>query len=314
MKNISGQYRELLEGKMTQAQFLRNARMIFPNYVTNHNSFQDSVAILKQKGMLVEGDAVKGTPDKEPTYDSPTPDVKTKYKKVEQSPEVSEQDGIYPATTLTDIPKIKTNKKVKNESDGLEPIKDNDTKNEMKKVKVVKENFDNNKKPISKINTATNFEEWIDALDAADTKEVLQSIYYELGKPIVDIAKIALKKTAGFIGGQDVRDDLNNKDRVDEATKIAPDTQAVITLLSKQPMILQKISLINNKEELQPVFDFLLTKINPGFAKGTAQIRTATNQTLTAREKTKPTMTIAERLKPAITKLVQEVLDEMGQK
>jgi hypothetical protein len=89
--------------------------------------------------MLNEGNAVKGTPDKEPTYESPTPDVKTKYKKVEQSPEVDEQDGIYPATTLTDIPKVKANKKVKNESDGLEPIKDNDTKNEMKKVKVVKE-------------------------------------------------------------------------------------------------------------------------------------------------------------------------------
>lgn len=143
MKNISGQYQDLLEGKMTQAQFLRNARMMFPSFVTQHNSFEDSVVILKQKGMLNEGEAVKGTPDKEPTYESPTPDVKTKYKKVEQSPEVDEQDGIYPATTLTNIPKVKANKKVKNESDGLEPIKDNDTKNEMKKVKVVKENIHN---------------------------------------------------------------------------------------------------------------------------------------------------------------------------
>ena len=141
MKNISSQYQELQEGKMTKHQFLRNARMMFPSFVTNQNSFADSVAILKTKGMLVEGDAVKGTPDKEPTYDSPTPDAKTKYKKVEQSPEVDEQDGVYPATTLTDIPKIKANKKVKDTSSGLEPIKDNDTKNEMKKVKVVKENI-----------------------------------------------------------------------------------------------------------------------------------------------------------------------------
>lgn len=141
MKNISTQYQELQEGRMTKHQFLRNARMMFPSFVTNQNSFADSVAILKTKGMLVEGDAVKGTPDKEPTYDSPTPDAKTKYKKVEQSPEVDEQDGIYPATTLTDIPKIKANKKVKDTSSGLEPIKDNDTKNEMKKVKVVKENI-----------------------------------------------------------------------------------------------------------------------------------------------------------------------------
>jgi len=142
MKNISTQYQDLLEGKMTQAQFLRNARMMFPSFVTNHNSFDDSVKILKTKGMLSEGDAVKGTPDKEPTYDSLTPDDKIKYKKVEQSPEVDEQDGIYPATTITDIPKTKTYKRVKNTSDGLEPIKANDTKNELKKVKVVKESVE----------------------------------------------------------------------------------------------------------------------------------------------------------------------------
>jgi mRNA degradation ribonuclease J1/J2 len=111
---------------------------MFPNHVTNHNSFEDSVKILKNRGLLNEGDAVKGTPDKEPSYDSPTPDAKTKYKKVEQSPEVDEQDGIYPATTITDIPKVKANKKVKDVSDGLEPIKPHDTKNEMKKVKVAK--------------------------------------------------------------------------------------------------------------------------------------------------------------------------------
>ena len=138
MKNISIQYQDLQEGKMNRHQFLRNARMMFPNHVTQFNSFEDSVQILKQKGLLSEGDAVQGTPDKAPTYKYPN--EATKYKKVEQSPEVDEQDGIYPATTLTDIPKEKMDKKVKDTSDGLEPIKDKDTKNEMKKVKVVKEN------------------------------------------------------------------------------------------------------------------------------------------------------------------------------
>jgi hypothetical protein len=138
MKNISIQYQDLQEGKMDKHQFLRNARMMFPNHVTQFNSFEDSIKILKQKGLLNEGNAVQGTPDKAPTYKYPN--EATKYKKVEQSPEVDEQDGIYPATTLTDIPKEKMDKKVKDKSDGLEPIKDNDTKNEMKKVKIVKEN------------------------------------------------------------------------------------------------------------------------------------------------------------------------------
>ena len=168
MKNISGQYQDLLEGKMSQAQFLRNARMMFPNFVTQHNSFADSITILKQKGMLNEGDAVKGTPDKEPTYDYPT--QPGKYKKVEQSPEVDEQDGIYPATTLTDIPKEEVSKpiKSKNRPDGLEDIKNNDTKNEMKKVKVVKENLGHNE--ISSIHPEGRF--WVVTYITADgTKE-----------------------------------------------------------------------------------------------------------------------------------------------
>jgi hypothetical protein len=355
MKNISSQYQDLKEGKMTQAQFLRNARMMFPSFVTNHNSFDDSVKILKTKGMLVEGDAVKGAPDKEPTYDSPTPDAKTKYKKVEQSPEVDEQDGIYPATTLTDIPKVKANKKVKDTSSGLEPIKDNDTKNELKKVKVVKENY-------SKVLDLQNGDYF--AIDDGweDKYQGKNGLFFTIkGNNILDkdgksiqsspreflsqfkpeeILKVKVVKEneksfdeifADFIENDDPKELITyikakgkeavaklkaklaenklKKTQMNEATKIAADAQAVITLLSKQPMILQKLSLINNKEELQPVFDFLLTKINPGFSKGTAQIRTATNQTLTAREKTKP---MAERLKPAITKLVQEVLDEMG--
>lgn len=143
MKSISVQYQELKEGKITQHQFLRNARMMFPNFVTNHNSFDDSVKILKTKGLLNEGNAVKGTPDKAPTYDYPT--QPGKYMKVVQEPEVDEQDGIYPATTVTDIPKEEVSKPIKSKTrpDGLEPIKNKDTKNEMKKIRIVKESKKN---------------------------------------------------------------------------------------------------------------------------------------------------------------------------
>jgi hypothetical protein len=143
MKSISIQYQELKEGKITKYHFLRNARMMFPNHVTQFNSFEDSVKILKNKGLLNEGDAVKGVPDKAPSYDYPT--QPGKYMKVVQEPEVDEQDGIYPATTVTDIPKEDVSKpiKSKNRPDGLEPIKDKDTKNEMKKIRIVKESKKN---------------------------------------------------------------------------------------------------------------------------------------------------------------------------
>ena len=54
MKSIQNQYRDLKEGKMSQANFMRNIRMTFPHLVTNVTSFDDSVKILKNKGMLVE--------------------------------------------------------------------------------------------------------------------------------------------------------------------------------------------------------------------------------------------------------------------
>jgi len=176
MKNISLQYQDLQEGKMNRHQFLRNARMMFPNHVTQFNSFEDSVAILKSRGLLNEGNAVKGTPDKAPTYEYPNEE--TKYKKVVQEPEVQEQDGIYPATTLTDIPKEKMDKKVKDKSDGLEPIKDKDTKNELKKVKIVKENQSTQMTLNGKAVDETSLE--IDGVDTRDYPDFVDA-YFSYG-------------------------------------------------------------------------------------------------------------------------------------
>jgi hypothetical protein len=292
MKNISGQYQDLLEGKMSQAQFLRNARMMFPSFVTNHNSFDDSVRILKQKGMLNEGTAVKGAPDKEPTYEPVTPDDKIKYKKVEQSPEVDEQDGIYPATTITDIPKTKTYKKVKNESDGLEPIKDNDTKNEMKKVKVVKENLEE----------ARSFDDIFGDFIETDDSTEIKAYFKSKGKDAINKLKTEFPDKVRQVLSKIVKENQMNE------IKISPDAKAVIDLITKQPMILQKLSLINNKEELQSVFDFLLSKINQTYSKSTSQVRTATNQTLLNREK------VAPKLESLVTKVMNEKLAKKSAK
>jgi hypothetical protein len=54
MKSIKQQYIDLREGNMTQANFMRNLRMTLPQYVTNLSSFEDSVKILKNKGILTE--------------------------------------------------------------------------------------------------------------------------------------------------------------------------------------------------------------------------------------------------------------------
>lgn len=384
MKNISKQYQDLLEGKMNQAQFLRNARMMFPSFVTQHNSFADSVIILKQKGMLNEGDAVKGTPDKEPTYASLTPDDKIKYKKVEQSPEVDEQDGIYPATTITDIPKEKTYKKVKNESDGLEPIKDNDTKNEMKKVKVVKENVDIEIKKLidtKKIDPAKVKAAAEKAMQGDSTELAFLMAFGDKAKPVSedynsyddepyysDVPKSTPNKD--WDSDDDVHDRYDKYDDIDEnqrsfddifgdfietddsteiktylkakgkeaiakikaklpqlkdaakqklaklikvelnEIKTAPDAQAVIGLIGKNTMLLNKLKMINNKEELQPVFDFLLTKINQTIAKNTQQVKTATTTSAQNYSKTGGMGSITEKDAPKLESLISKIMNE----
>ena len=60
MKNIQAQYTDLLEGKMSQANFLRNVRMQFPQYVSNVSSYEDSVKILKGKRILSEAKKPEG--------------------------------------------------------------------------------------------------------------------------------------------------------------------------------------------------------------------------------------------------------------
>lgn len=54
MKNITAQYRDLQEGRMTKANFMANVRMQFPDYISPVNSYEDMIKILKSKRILSE--------------------------------------------------------------------------------------------------------------------------------------------------------------------------------------------------------------------------------------------------------------------
>ena len=56
--------RAVNEGKMAQAEFVRQMRQLYPMYVTQFNGFEDSVSILKRNKILFEG--------KEDIYDAPS--------------------------------------------------------------------------------------------------------------------------------------------------------------------------------------------------------------------------------------------------
>ena len=56
MKSIKQQYIDLQEGKMSQSNFMRNVRMTLPQFITNVTSYNDTVRILKNKGIITEAE------------------------------------------------------------------------------------------------------------------------------------------------------------------------------------------------------------------------------------------------------------------
>jgi hypothetical protein len=57
MESIFDQYKSLNEGKLSEAQFLRNAKMALPKFISNTVNFKDAVKILKNKGIISEAKA-----------------------------------------------------------------------------------------------------------------------------------------------------------------------------------------------------------------------------------------------------------------
>lgn len=67
MKTLQEKYNAVLEGSFPKSQFVRDAKMEVPRFISPYNGFEDTVQILKNKGMLVEAKA------ETPEYDKPAP-------------------------------------------------------------------------------------------------------------------------------------------------------------------------------------------------------------------------------------------------
>jgi hypothetical protein len=70
MKSIQNQYIDLKEGRMSEANFMRNLRMSMPQYITNVTSFGDAVKILKNKSILTENKGFKPEETSEDEFDA----------------------------------------------------------------------------------------------------------------------------------------------------------------------------------------------------------------------------------------------------
>ena len=71
MKNIQKQFQDLLEGKMSKSNFMRNVRMQFPQYVSPVTSYDDSVKILKGKRIISEAAKPEGVYGHNPNAETP---------------------------------------------------------------------------------------------------------------------------------------------------------------------------------------------------------------------------------------------------
>lgn len=57
MKTLTDKYKLLLEEKFSREQFLRDARLECPDLITRHNTIDDAITILLNKGLISEGKA-----------------------------------------------------------------------------------------------------------------------------------------------------------------------------------------------------------------------------------------------------------------
>ena len=69
MRTLTEKYNAVLQGEYSKKQFVRDARLAYPNIITQYNGYNDTVAILKNKGMVFEA-LDKYKEEKMPEYDN----------------------------------------------------------------------------------------------------------------------------------------------------------------------------------------------------------------------------------------------------
>ena len=97
MKTLQEQYNLIQEGKGNKQQFFKSARHLFPDLVTPVNTFEDTVRILKNRGIITEGIGGVVTKGKTPNWHSIFNEnmEKLKEKKDDEDEEEDDDDEKY---------------------------------------------------------------------------------------------------------------------------------------------------------------------------------------------------------------------------
>ena len=157
-------YRAVNEGQMPQAEFVRQMRLAFPQHITQFNGYEDTVSILKTRGVLSETklaeqlpntvsiDSIQRAVDIELTAAGHDPvtcsDVEAQDKAKEKALKNLKKDPLHYYNLLAkESSKVDKNDKMKETKPGA---KDKDTFNDMKKAEL-KEDVDRNTKSLREI-------------------------------------------------------------------------------------------------------------------------------------------------------------------
>lgn len=106
-------------------------------------------------------------------------------------------------------------------------------------------------------------------------KAMLNNKIYNIGSP--KDGKVELTPESGKKGTYTESTELGE---AEAKPKMTSDAQAIINIIEKQPMLIQKLALISDRRELEDVFDYLIKKLNPQLVKNSTGIRTAINNTI----------------------------------
>ena len=144
------------------------------------------------------------------------------------------------------------------------------------------------------------FADFVETDDSTEIKAYLKS----KGKDAINKLKTEFPDKIRQVLSKIVKENQVNE------VKVAPDAKAVMDLIEKNTMILNKLKNINNKEELQPIFDLLLKKINPTIAKNTQQVKSATTASAQNYSKTGGMGSITEKDAPKLESLISKIMNE----
>jgi len=212
MKNISDQYKLVVEGKLSESQFLRNTRLALPKFITNVNSYKDTVKILKNKGIISEVKDEKINEYNPQQYDLGMRYELSKGTDSEKADKIVKKNLAANSAYYTNLHLAGYNEEVMKQSNKkrtdlpIEVKKDNfvDTVNGTKKVKVDKLTEDELKILIGRILN--------ESLKEASTSEIpVKGLTYDKAKEIAGRPDFNIEKNSGSRNTKYITDKDNFK-------------------------------------------------------------------------------------------------------